>query len=133
MIQQPASQSAAPPNPFQQGRLAPPNQPLINTLSSLSITEKRTRESSSSSSGQDQSHSLMDKQGKGNQGKDKGKGKQQEKKRPTSWIGEPTGYSAGFGDDFRVSRASIRSLMFGWSSQLSSPFPFSYIGCWVGG
>jgi hypothetical protein len=81
MIQQPSSQSAAPPNPSQQGRLAPPNQPLTNTLSSLSITEKRARESSTSSSGQDPSHSLMDEQGKGNKGKDKGKSKQQQKKK----------------------------------------------------
>jgi hypothetical protein len=81
MIQQPASQSAAPPNPFQQGQLAPPNQPLRNTLSSLSITEKRTRESSTSSSGQDPSHPPTDEHGKGNQGKDKGKGKQQQKKK----------------------------------------------------
>ncbi|PMD26829.1 hypothetical protein NA56DRAFT_641481 [Hyaloscypha hepaticicola] len=62
MIQQPDSQAAAPPNPFQQGRLAPHNQPLRTTLplQPLPSPGKRSRESSSSSSnGQDQSQSSM--------------------------------------------------------------------------
>jgi hypothetical protein len=73
MIQQSASQAAAPPNPFQQCRLAPHNQPLRTTLplQPLPSTEKRSIEGSSCSSGQDQSQSSMDRQRKGNQGRDK--------------------------------------------------------------
>jgi hypothetical protein len=65
MMQQPISQAASPPNPFQQGRLAPYNQPLRTafTLQPSPSTEKRSRERSSSSSGQDQSQSPMDRRG----------------------------------------------------------------------